>query len=137
MARFVRFRSPTPNTRGARVGVFALANGLAAAGVLSEAEARWLRANNDWYDAAYDEPTKSDPDIFDREVHAITECWFRSSALSLIERVAEYLELLDAHGIAWERVESDDPGHVLYEDDVQIVVAPPSGDPMIDVGRRR
>ena len=121
MATFVRFRSPVPNARGARVGVFALANGLAADGLLTSDEAAWLRASNDWYNAAYDEPT---PDVFDREMNPITECWFKSSAVSLIERMDGYLRLLDAHDVRWERVESDHPGVVVYEDEVQVVVAP-------------
>jgi hypothetical protein len=101
--------------------VFALANGLAADGRLTGAEAAWLRESNDWFNAAYHEPT---PDVFDREVNPVTECWFKSSAVTLIERVDGYLELLDAHGVGWERVESDHPGVILFEDEVQIVVAP-------------
>ncbi len=29
-----------------------------------------------------------------------------------------------AHHVPWVRVESDDPGRVIYEDDVQVVVVP-------------
>jgi hypothetical protein len=30
----------------------------------------------------------------------------------------------DAYDVAWERVESDDPGRVVYEDPHQVVVVP-------------
>jgi hypothetical protein len=42
----------------------------------------------------------------------------------LIERVDGYLEILARHGVACRRVESEDPGRVIYEDDDQIVVVP-------------
>ena len=106
------------------MGVFALANGLAARGLLSAQEAAWLRASNDWYAAAYDEPTKIVPHVFDRDVHPVTECWFKASATALMANLEGYLRLLDEHRVPWERVESDAPGTVLYEDSVQIVVAP-------------
>ena len=119
--RFVRFRSPTPNSRGARVGIFALANGLRADARLDDTDAAWLAENNAWYSVAYPEPG---PGIFDRAAHPITEWWFRASASHLIARVDGYLNLLDRHGVPWERAESDDPGTVIYEDSVQLVVAP-------------
>ena len=106
------------------MGIFALANRLAADGLLSPVETAWLRAGNDWYEAAYDEPTKFMPDVFNRDAHPVTECWFKASATSLLANIDGYLRLLDAHGVPWERVESDAPGTVLYEDSVQIVVAP-------------
>ena len=31
--------------------------------------------------------------------------------------------MLYQHGISWEKVESEDPGRIVHEDDVQIVVA--------------
>lgn len=123
MSTYIRYRSPVPNARGARVGIFALANGLAADGLLSAEEAVWLRSSNDWYNAAYDHPAKTSPEVFDRVLNPITECWFKSSAATLIARVDGYLRLLDAHGVSWERVESDAPGVILFEDEVQVVVA--------------
>lgn len=50
--------------------------------------------------------------------------WFKATAGHLIERVDGYLEILAAHEVACERVESTDPGRVVYEDEVQVVVVP-------------
>lgn len=47
--------------------------------------------------------------------------WFKSTALPTIDRVGGYLDILDTHGIAWERLDSDIPGIILYEDPQQIV----------------
>jgi hypothetical protein len=88
--------------------------------VLTAEESAWLGTNNAWYEAAYRQP---DAAVFDRTVNPITECWFKSSAVVLLSRVEGYLALLDEHGVAWERVESEAPGRVVYEDAVQVVVA--------------
>ncbi|MZG03727.1 hypothetical protein GTW62_15855, partial [Streptomyces sp. SID5614] len=45
-------------------------------------------------------------------------------ATHLLDRIPGYLALLAAHGVPCERLESADPGRVVYEDDVQIVVVP-------------
>jgi hypothetical protein len=92
--------------------------------MLSPEEYSWWRANNDWYNAAYTDPSTVDPSIFDLTRHPHTACWFKESATHLLSRVPGYLQLLDAHCVEWVEVRSADPGIVLYEDDVQIVVVP-------------
>ena len=121
---FVRWESPEPNARGARVGVFGLANGLARAGRLSPADHAWWRAANDWFDAAYTDPASVDASLFDRSRYPVVSCWFRASAGHLTGRVPGYLTLLDRYGVAWTERRSTDPGVVRYSDDDQIVVTP-------------
>jgi len=53
--------------------------------------------------------------------------WFKDSAHHLLERVEPYLKLLDAHQVPWERLERADPGRIIYEDEVQVVVVPAAG----------
>lgn len=122
---FVRFESSTPSASGRRPGVFALANGLASDGRLTDDELTWWRTNNDWFDGALTDPGKVDPVVFDRRVHAFTESWFKVGAARVfIDRVEGYLELLDRHGVGWVRRTSiEAPGPVVYEDSMQIVVA--------------
>ncbi|MCP3804834.1 hypothetical protein NLX83_36765 [Allokutzneria sp. A3M-2-11 16] len=120
---YLRYESPSPNARGAHTGVFGLANGLARAGTLSPDDWAWWRANNDWFDEAYPDPGKADPTLFDKSVHPVTACWFKPTATHLLERVPGYLALLDRYGVACVERTSTAPGRVLYEDDVQIVVA--------------
>lgn len=105
--------------RGVHPGIFALVNGLSRNGVLTPGEEAWRRAGNDWYDAAYAEPSRIDPLVYDRELNPGAVSWFRSSAGHLVSGVEGYLKLLDAHGVPWQRVESDDPGRVVYQDDVR------------------
>ncbi|WP_090475692.1 hypothetical protein [Nakamurella panacisegetis] len=65
-----------------------------------------------------------DRTIFDKAVHPLAGCWFKSTADHLLARVTGYLELLDRHGVAWRTQRSTDPGRRIYEDDVQVVVVP-------------
>ncbi|UAJ79183.1 hypothetical protein IT072_18575 [Leifsonia sp. ZF2019] len=127
-SQYVRFRSTTPNAQGVHVGVFALANGLARAGVLSDDEYAHWRRSNDWFEAAYPEPTATDPSAYDRSVNPGAVAWFKLSAVHLIERTELYAELLDAHQVAWERVETSDPGRIVHEDDVQVIAVPRPGE---------
>ncbi|MEI5098599.1 hypothetical protein RB200_07910 [Streptomyces sp. PmtG] len=120
-AVYVRFESPTRHERGHFPGVFALVNGLARDGRLTAGQERFRRAGNDWYDAAYPTP---DASFYDPERHPGAVAWFKSTATHLIERVPGYLDVLAAHGVPCREVRSADPGRVVYEDDVQVVVVP-------------
>lgn len=128
---YIRFQSPHPGKRGVHTGVFGLANGLGRSGALNAEEHATWRAGNDWYDAAYPDPTTSDPSVYDQSINPQATAWFKNTATHLLERIPEYLELLQAHGVECERVDSDAPGRIIYEDEVQIVVvahdAPPNG----------
>ncbi|MGW8378218.1 hypothetical protein [Streptomyces sp. ODS28] len=121
---YVRFESPHRNSRGTFTGVFGLVNRLAKEGRLSEEQERFRRVNNDWYDAAYTDPSTVDPDVYDEETNPGAAAWFKPTATHLLERVPGYLEILRAHGVECRMVRSADPGRLVYEDEVQVVVVP-------------
>lgn len=121
---FVRYQAPKLNTRGIYVGIFGLANGLARNGKLSDEDYQWWQNANAWYDAAYPDPNLIDPTIYDRTRNLHAQAWFKTGALHLLARIPGYLNLLDHYGVQWEELRSPSPGHVLYEDDVQVVVNP-------------
>ena len=99
-------------------------NTLAKQGLLTEEQERFRRTNNDWYDANYTNPSDIDPSVYDRDTNPAAVAWFKDSAVHLIGRVDGYLEILAAHGVACHRVESENPGRVVYEDPDQVVVVP-------------
>jgi hypothetical protein len=121
---FVRFESDQPDSEGFRAGVFLLANRLARSGRLTPEDWAFWRSSNDWYDAAYADPGSVDPTLWDKEVNPVVECWFKESAVHLLDRVPDYLDLLARYDIRCVERRSTDPGTVLYEDDVQVVVRP-------------
>ncbi len=123
-APYVRFQSPLRNERGHFSGVFGLVNGLAQNGKLSPEQERFRRANNDWYNAAYPDPSTVDPTVYDHELHPGAAAWFKSTSQDLIKRVDGYLEILAAHGIECRMIRSSNPGRIVYEDAYQIVVVP-------------
>ncbi|GAA3460670.1 hypothetical protein ACFFSW_21015 [Saccharothrix longispora] len=125
MTTYLRFQGTERHERGFFPGIFMLVNGLAREGLLTDEQERFRRVANDWYDAAYVTPSHVDPTVFDREVNPGAVAWFKvDGARHLVERIDGYLEILTAHGIGWERVESSDPGRVVYEDEHQVVVVP-------------
>jgi len=122
---FVRYGCVEANSRGLKVGISALTNGLLSDGVLTPAEVERVRENNYWYENTYIDPAKVEPGVFDRLINPGTECWFQSDAHHLIIRIEGYLQFVDQHGVSWEKVESEKPSRIVYEDDVQIVVSVP------------
>ncbi|GIG61748.1 hypothetical protein Lfu02_61200 [Longispora fulva] len=121
---YVRFQNPLPDELGRYVGVFGLVNTLAKRRVLTEEQERFRRLNNDLYDSAYDNPAAVDATVYDHDINPGAAAWFKPAAQHLIDRVDGYLEILAAHGVECVRVDSHDPGRVIYEDDHQIVVVP-------------
>ncbi|QWB24768.1 hypothetical protein KJK29_20510 [Streptomyces koelreuteriae] len=121
---YVRFQGTLPNDRGSFPGVFGLANRLAREGKLDAEQYRFWRAGNDWYDANCPNPSDADPLVYDHETHPGAVAWFKTSSTEFVTRVDGYLELLAAHGVECRRLESSDPGRIVYEDEYQVVAIP-------------
>lgn len=123
-SRFVRYQASTPNGRGSYPGIFALANGLANGGKLSSEDWASWRSANDHYDAAYVDPSTVDESNYDRAINPSAQSWFKSTATHLLVGLDFYTDLLRRYDVEWQVLYSNDPGILLYEDDVQIVVTP-------------
>lgn len=122
--KYVRFQAAQPNRRGTYPGIFALANGLAASGRFSAEDWVAWRNANDLADAAYADPGTVDPSVFDRDINPTAQSWFKTTATHLLADAAFYEDLLRRYQVEYEVLTSDDPGIVIYEDEVQIVVVP-------------
>ncbi|MHA7264755.1 hypothetical protein ACX80W_16330 [Arthrobacter sp. TMN-37] len=123
-AAFVRWEGIHRNSRGIHPGIFGLANALARDGRLTASDYSWWLGSNLWYDAAYPDPNRVDPAVYDRTVNPTAQAWFKLSAGELLARVPGYLDLLDRYAVPWRELRSADPGVVLYEDRFQVVVRP-------------
>ena len=125
MSRFVRFQGVEVSDRGIHVGVFGLVNVLGRGGDLGAVDEAYRVRMNRWFDDAYTDPSTVDPETYDRAGQpAGTWRGSRCRLRSPVEATRGHLDILDRHGVAWERVESDDPGRVVYEDVHQVVVVP-------------
>lgn len=104
--------------------MFALANGLMSEGMLSAADASWLRRSNELANAAYADPTTVAPDCYDAATNPGAASWFKASATELLELAHSYLDLLNRHQVRWVELRTSAPGHIVYEDHVQVVAVP-------------
>ncbi len=121
---FVRFQAATPNRHGRYPGIFALVNGLSRSGLLSPSQEQFRIRENAWYEATLIDPSTVDPTVYDRNRHPGATAWFKLSATDMIARTSGYSAILDMHGISWARVESDDPGEIVYDDPHQVITRP-------------
>lgn len=121
---YVRFQGTRRHAAGHFPGIFALVNGLARDGRLTVSQEAFRRANNDWYDAAYPNPSDVDPSLYDRERNPGAAAWFKRTSRELIARTIGYREILTCHGVAWEELRTTTPGVILYEDAYQVLATP-------------
>lgn len=122
--RYIRYQGVEANHRGQFPGIYGLANGLARAGKLSPGDYLWWQAANAFGDAAYPDPSALHSEVYNRQINPHAQAWFKTSAKHLIAYTAGYLVLLRKYGVAVVELRSNNPGALLYEDSVQIVVNP-------------
>lgn len=120
--KFVRFEGPHPRDSERSVGIFALANGLGAAGRLSPGDHAWWRAANDFGNGAYADPESAAPGVY--RDHPTAAAWFKTSAAHLVSYTHGYLVLLKRYDVECAVRFCDDPGRILYEDTVQVIAVP-------------
>jgi hypothetical protein len=109
---------------GVREGVFQAAGRLARAGTLSQSEQARLDGLRAWFGKNLDLP-----DRFTRTRNASHKrtrgiAWFKDSAKDHLQRMRELVMILGDNDVAVDVVETERPGYVTYEDDVQIVAEP-------------
>ncbi|NYJ18183.1 hypothetical protein [Nesterenkonia sandarakina] len=107
-------------------------NGLAHEGRLSPTQHQQWRTTNDWFNAAYPNPSHLDPTIYDRAINPGAVAWFKEEATHLMDRVPAYLAILASHGVACVRRTTTDPGRIVYEDESQVIAIPHQEPPMRD-----
>jgi hypothetical protein len=64
------------------------------------------------------------PRSFGRGKLSLGICWFKTGASEHISRIWEMVQVLERHGIYIQKIKTDKPGYVVYEDDWQLVAEP-------------
>lgn len=101
-------------------GLFQAADELWQAGSLADYEAALVRETFRWFNANLPVPGR-----FSRSrrpgAHKKGVSWFKPTAREFIDRIADLAAVLTEHGYHVERLTTERPGYVVYEDDYQIV----------------
>ena len=121
---FLRVQSAVPNRRGTFPGIFALANGLRDAGLLTPRDEQSVQAWNAHGERAYTDPSTVVRDCYDPTVNPGARSWFRHDATALLEMTRLYTDLLDRYEVPWVQLRTSRPGRIVYEDAVQVVAVP-------------
>lgn len=121
---FIRFQSSVPNRRGAFPGIFAMVNGVRDAGLLSPADAEWVRTWNAHSERAHTDPSTVIADCYDPTLNPGARSWFKDDATALLDMANRYTELLDRYEVPWTELRTARPGRLVYEDAVQVVAVP-------------
>ncbi len=108
-------------------GLFQAAHALRASGALAPAEEALVADVFRWFGARLPRPRR-----FARSTrpHAQAKavCWFRDTAAEHLARMEDLVAILRTHGQVVQRLTTDRPGYVVYEDAYQVVSEPFRGE---------
>jgi hypothetical protein len=125
MEVFVRFQSPHLDDSGVHLGVFRLLNVVGWNGELSDEDEAYRQRQNEWFENAFPDPSTVDGAAYACDGKPGATAWFKAETSEhLVQALRRHLEILDKHGVPWERLESSDPGRIVYEDEWQVIVRP-------------
>ena len=102
-------------------GLFCAVSHLCDSGELPEYEIDAIAEVERWFNAHLKAPFDYLPE-HPRYDHSI--CWFKSIAREHLARAWELASILERNGVFIWTVKSERPGHVYYEDDVQVFARP-------------
>jgi hypothetical protein len=124
---FLRFVVSRFNaSSGVREGLFPSAYALRREGLLPSHDREELDTLLTWFD-----DNLALPDRFNRTTSkgyyrraTAGIAWLKPTAVNHVEKMRALASLLGRNGCATEVIESDRPGYVTYEDDVQVIAEP-------------
>lgn len=72
-----------------------------------------------WFSGNLEKPTSSGRDKLRFGI-----CWFKTDSTQHITRISEMVRILEHNGIVVNKISTDKPGYVIYEDEWQLVAEP-------------
>ena len=119
---FIRFFSgEVDEDSHVAAGLFCAASNLCWSDGLPEYEVDALVELRDWFNAHLESPFDYLPQHrrYDQSI-----CWFKSVAHEHLAHAWELATILERNGVFIWTVKSERPGHIHYEDDVQVFARP-------------
>lgn len=101
-----------------------MTNGLRDSGLLSAADAEWVRSQNAHGERTYTDPSTVVADCYDTSLNPGARSWFKDDATDLLQMAHRYTTLLDRYEVPWVELRTPDPGRIVYDDAVQVVAVP-------------
>jgi hypothetical protein len=78
-----------------------------------------LNTLRSWFIENLEKPTS-----FGRGKLSLGICWFKVDASEHINRIWQMTRILEQHGIYIQKIKTEKPGYIVYEDDWQVVAEP-------------
>lgn len=103
-------------------GIFHAVLQLRERGELYTHEEKLHDSTREWFNENLEKPTRftaSKPPHYRKPNKAIS--WFKHIATEHISRIRDLFRILENHGIAVQMLKTDRVGHIVYEDEFQIV----------------
>jgi hypothetical protein len=121
---FVRFVVHTKDEHsGRRTGIFQAVAKLSNSTKLSGEEWWRLRHIRDWFNDNLEKPTRFSLSAKpNKKAQAIG--WFKESAVEHLTQIRAMILILESHGVVVERIRTQRPGYVVYEDEHQVAAYP-------------
>jgi hypothetical protein len=102
-------------------GIFNLAYELVESGLLNKSEDVYLKELLDWFGKNLPVPDKLNNSNF---VTSLFLCWFKDSAIEMLDRVWDLKQILENHDILIFVIKSNDIGHIIFNDEFQALARP-------------
>src|SRR5699024_2184849 len=106
---FLRFQSAVPNRRRTFPGIFAMTNGLRDAGLLSAADAEWVRGRHEPGICLYTDPSAVASDCYSATLNPGARSWFKADALGLLRMARRFAGRLESYDGPWTELRSESP----------------------------
>lgn len=82
-------------------------------------DAAHLGELREWFNTNLEKPTS-----FGRDKLRLGICWFKTHATEHVSRIWEMVQILERNGIYVQKIKTEKPGYVVYEDEWQLVAEP-------------
>ena len=88
-------------------------------GDLTKYQSHELRSLLHWFDE-----NLHAPDVLEHDYNKSAISWFKSRAKPCVSRIWTLVHILEEHGVLIDKITTEEPGWVIYEDRWQVVAHP-------------